>query len=158
MTRRGMLVVRTGALAGLLTLAACGGSSGGPSVAQPSSDPATPAPITSVAALQAHPAPAGFPAGDYARIVKLQGDIDGRWKLLLKADGRYQFTDPENRPLDGTFDVTGTRIVWHDAECGDGTYVFTKTAAGLSFAEVAPDACAENRHALLAGHEWTKQS
>lgn len=136
----------------------CGGSSDSDATAPaPSESPSAVTSVTPMPDLVASPAPAGFPAGDYARVVKLQGDIDGRWLLSLKADGRYQFTDPQSRPLDGTFEVVGTRMVWHDADCGDGTYTFAKTAAGLSFTEVTPDACAEDRHALLAGHEWLAQ-
>lgn len=154
-----MDLVRMAVLIPLLSLPACGASSDGAPAAQSSAvapAPVTPAPITSAAGLQAHPAPAGFPAGDYARVVKLQGDLDGRWQLSLKADGRYQFTDPQSRPLDGTFEVTGTQMVWHDGECGDGTYTFRKTATGLTFTEVTPDACTDDRHALLAGQEWGK--
>ena len=154
MNRRALCL---GLLAGALATS-CGGSSGGDAAAPPASEsPSAAASATPVPELVASPAPAGFPTGDYARVVKLQGDIDGRWLLALKPDGRYEFTDPESRPFGGTYDVTGTRVVWHDPECGDGTYTFTKTAAGVSFAEVTPDACAEDRHALLAGHEWLVQ-
>jgi hypothetical protein len=141
-----------GGAALLVAATGCGASSSG---AVPSAADGTPAPLTAVPGLQAHPAPSGFPAGEYTRTVTLQGEMDGRWRLTLRPDGRYLFQAPQNGSLEGTFDVTGPRIVLHE-DCGDGAYTFATTAAGLAFTEVDTAPCQEDWHVLLAGHEWAK--
>ncbi|MDT7573462.1 MAG: hypothetical protein QOE05_3636 [Actinomycetota bacterium] len=159
MTARGALLLTSLALAALVGMTACSGSSGGdadagpttPAAAEPS-EPAEPSP----AVLVAQPAPAGFPTGEYNRTLHLQGDLDGRWRWLLNPDGTYDFISPENTHLTGTYEVAAGRMTLHDALCGVGTYTVKTTAKGLALAEVSPDPCDEERHALLAGWEWTR--
>jgi len=150
-----MRLTRTAVVPVLLILAACSGGSSG-SAAQPISasppsaagDPPSPSPPV------ATPPPPGFATGRYGRTVKFQGDLDGRWQLLLKRDGRYQFTSPQTT-FDGAYVVTGSRIAFTDAECGVATYTFATAATGLSFVAVGADRC-DYRHAFLAGEQWQR--
>jgi hypothetical protein len=104
--------------------------------------------------LVATPPPASFAAGTYGRTVKFQGRLDGRWQLMLGTDGRYRFVSPQDT-IEGVYRVTSGGLLMTDAECGDGAYTVKKTANGLSFVDNGNDPC-EDRHALLAGAEWSK--
>ncbi|MDX6199599.1 MAG: hypothetical protein QOJ79_2750 [Actinomycetota bacterium] len=145
-----MTAVRTATVAGLLALTACSGSSG-PGNQQTTST--SPAAEPSPSALVATPPPASFAVGTYGRTVKLEGDLDGRWRLVLGPDGRYQIVSPQHT-FAGTYVVTADGLLFTDAECGVGAYTVARAAGSLSFTDNGADAC-EERHALLAGQAWT---
>jgi len=150
-----MKMTRTSVVLALLSVAACSSRGSGRAAKpigasrQPSAS-ASASPSLPVAT----PPPRGFATGAYGRTVKLQGDLDGRWRLLLQPDGRYQFVSPQTT-FDGAYVVTGRRIAFTDAECGVGTYTFAAAANGLSFVEVGDDGC-EFRHAFLSGEQWAR--
>src|SRR3954447_17978874 len=114
-----MYARRTATLATLLALAACGGSSTPQAQSKPpaSSSPvaagsSAPVSVASEAGLQAQPAPASFPDGEYARTVKLQGELDGRWRLTLRHDGRYELVSPQSKTSEGIYVVDQKQIIF----------------------------------------------
>ena len=147
-----MRPTRSATIAGMFFLAACSGSSGG-TESEPTNEASETA-EASPSALDATPPPASFAAGTYGRTVKFEGNLDGRWQLVLGTDGRYRFVSPQDT-IEGVYRVIASGLLMTDPECGEGAYTFTKTANGLSFVDNGADSC-EDRHALLAGQEWSK--
>ena len=141
-------------------LVALGSGCGGASDATDAAASQTSAASPTSAALSTQPAPAGFPVGTYSRLVKFEGQLDGRWEVALDADGTFRFTDPAGGGFDGTFEVPATgRLVLHGPDCPDpAPYTYASTSGGLKFVDAGNDECDDGtRHALLGGYEWLRK-